>query len=341
MLKGLSVVTWDEALRGFVLHKRAVRAKETARWYANYCTQFVNWVKSQDIPLDSFTKRHLDEYLVFRSESGKSATTLHHDALTACVFTEWCKGNELLHRDPLAEYKVRTAPQPHKYMPTTDDVQRLLQGILDFYDLQKNPTAKYTPPGQRSFHRDRNYAIEITKLDTACRIGEVFGFKVGDYQGDGKSMQLTVRQAKGRQPRILPVSRDCAEAIEQWLKVRKRVMSNVPESEDDGWLFISETGSPIQDNNYLRSIKKVLVFAGLPEGINNHSQRRFSINTMAEQGGIVFAQNMAGHKDPKTTQIYTSLTPGYLREKQEQVGVVRGVLVSGRTEKRKRLKLSK
>ena len=90
MLKGLSVVTWDEALRGFVLHKKAVRAKATARWYSNYCSQFVDWVKTRDLPLDSFTKRHLNEYLVFRSEAGKSATTLHHDALTVCVFMEWC-----------------------------------------------------------------------------------------------------------------------------------------------------------------------------------------------------------------------------------------------------------
>ena len=121
-------------------------------------------------------------------------------------------------------------------MPTTDDVQKLLQGFLDFYDVLANSKARFIPPGQRTFHRARNFAIEIVKID-------------------------------------------------------------------------------------------------------NHSQRRFSINTMAEQGGIVFAQNMAGHKDPKTTQIYQQLTPGYLRQQQDRVGVVRGVLVSNRAEKNKRLKL--
>jgi site-specific recombinase XerD len=336
---GTSSVTWDEAVRGFYTHKKAVKAATTAIWYKRYATQLMKWAGSQNITLDSFTKRSLDEYLVFRKDAGKSETTIHHDALVATVLTEWCRHNGLIDRDPLAEYKVTAPPEPHKYMPTTEDVQKLLQGFLDFYDVTQNPKAKFIPPGQRSFHRSRNYAIEIAKIDTACRIGEIFAFRVDDYQQEGRDRQLTVRKAKGKKGRVLPVSKEGALAIDAWLKVRNRIMGEVPPEDDEGWLFISETGTQIRSANYLRSIYKVLQYAGLPDGINNHSQRRFSINTMAEQGGIVFAQNMAGHKSPMTTQIYQKLTPGYLRKKQEQVGVVRGVLVSNRAEKKKRLKL--
>ena len=299
----------------------------------------MKWADSQHIDLDSFTKRNLDEYLVFRAEAGRSETTCHHDALVATVLTDWCKHKNPIDRDPLAEYKVIASSEPHKYMQTTDDVQKLLQGFLDFYDVSANPKAKFIPPGQRTSHRAHNYAIEIVNIDTACRIGEIFAFKVDDYQREGKDMQLTVRKAKGKKGRVLPVSKEGAEAIDAWLKVRTRIMSDVPDEDDEGWLFISETGTQIHSANYLRSIGKVLKFVGLPVEINNHSQRRFSINTMAEQGGIVFAQNMAGHRDPKTTQIYQKLTPGYLRQQQERVGVVRSVLVSNRAEKKKRLKL--
>jgi site-specific recombinase XerD len=334
-------LSWEEAVRGFYTHKRAVKAHSTAIWYLRYATQLKKWAEANNLSIDSFTKRNLDEYLVFRKEAGKSETTIHHDALVATVLTEWCKHNSLIDRDSLAEYKVTAPPEPHKYMPTADDVQKLLQGFLDYYDATRNPKAKYIPPGQRTFHRTRNYAIEIVKIDTACRIGEIFAFKVGDYQQEGKDKQLTVRKAKGKKGRVLPVSKEGAVAIDAWLKVRERIMSEVPDEDDEGWLFISETGAPIRSANYLRSIHHVLAYAGLPEGINNHSQRRFSINMMAEQGGVVFAQNMAGHKDPKTTQIYQKLSPGYLRQQQEHVGVVRGVLVSNRADKKKRLNLKK
>lgn len=45
-------------------------------------------------------------------------------------------------------------------------------------------------------------------------------FKVSNYGKTEKGRQLTVRQAKGRQPRVPPVSPSCAEAIDDWLKVR-------------------------------------------------------------------------------------------------------------------------
>ena len=114
------------------------------------------------------------------------------------------------------------------------------------------------------------------KLDTSCRIGEIMNFKVSDYSRTEKGRQFTIRQAKGRQPRGLPVSSSCANAIDEWLKVRKRVMSEVPKSEDEGWLFMSETGGRGNEGNYLRGLKKIIRWAGLPEEMNNHSQRRFS-----------------------------------------------------------------
>ncbi len=338
MVTATSVVTWEEALRGFILHKKAVRSLKTALWYETYGKALTQWAREHGITLDRFTKRHLDAYLVYRSELGKAPTTLHHDALVATVFTEWCKRNDLIDRDPLAEYKVRNAPKTYKYMPTPENVRALLQGILDFYDLTKNPTAaKYTSPAKRSFHRDRNYAIELVKLDSACRIGEIFAFKLDDYRMAERGRELVIRESKGREPRILPVSPECEAAIDQWLKIRKRVMSNVPPEEDDGWLFISETGTMVDKGNYLRGLKKVCKFAGLPKEINNHSQRRFSINTDAEQGGLLYAQRKAGHKDPKTTLIYTEINSNFLRQKHEEVGILRGILSSKRTEKRKRL----
>ncbi len=337
MITDFSSVTWQEAVRGFILHKKAVRAPGTALFYQNYCNSLANWAVQEKIPFDVFTKRRLDEYLVYRAEAGRTPSTLQKDALCATVFFEWCKRNDLIERDPLAEYKVRTAPKPHMYMPTKDDVQRLLQAVIEFYDPSRNPDARFSPPPKRGFHRDRCYAIELVKLDSACRIGEILSFKTTDYQERDGGRQLTVRESKGREPRTLPVSKECAVAIELWLKIRKRVMVNVIPEEDEGWLFVSETGGRIDEGNYLRGIKKIAAYAGLSKAINNHSQRRFSLNGMAENGDILFAQRMAGHKDPKTTMTYLAISSGYLREKHDHVGTVRNVLVSARSVKRKRL----
>ena len=251
MIKAISTVAWEEALRGFILHKEAVRSLKTAKWYGFYCANLVNWANEHDISLDEFTKRHLDEFLVYRAHLGRSATTLHHDALCATVFTEWCKSNGLVDRDPLLDVKVRNAPKTHKYMPTLENVQRLLQAVLDFYDLKKNPEAKYLAASKRSFNRDLNCAMILTLLDSACRIGEVLSLKLEDYQPSQK--QITVRVAKGREPRAIPVSRDCAEAISVWRKVLLTVSAL-------GWLAQRRT----RQQGNVRPLAKVERTEGLP-----------------------------------------------------------------------------
>lgn len=340
MLTLSSSVSWDEAIKAFFLHKRATRELRTAKWYRNYLTQLSLWAMAEGIELASFTKRHLDAYLAYRADMGRSATTLHHDALSACAFFEWCKKNDCVDRDPLAEYRVRTAPQTHKPTYTPEQLQTLLEAIPRFYDAQINPTsAKGHSLNNRTFHRDRTYAIELVKIDTACRIGEIFNFKLADFVKTDAGWQLTVRHAKGREPRVLPVSGACAQAVNDWLKTRTRVIARAPLGfEDDRWLFMAENGARGNEGNYLRGLKKIAQYAGVPYA-NNHMSRRFGLNTMAkdEQGGILFAQAMAGHKDPKTTMIYLKIDGDYLRQRHEQVGVVSKLLHSKRAARKKRL----
>src|SRR5438046_1800183 len=104
LLKGNPMVTqksplsWEEAHKSFFLHKRAVRSSNTATWYRAYIGSLMNWAEAEEIPIERFTNRHLDKYLAFRFDQGKSPTTIHHDELTACVFFEWCYKNDVVPR---------------------------------------------------------------------------------------------------------------------------------------------------------------------------------------------------------------------------------------------------
>lgn len=309
MVKGSTVVTWSEAVKGFYLHKKATRSPNTAIYYRKYVTRLLEWADAQSILLSEFTKRHLDEYLVYRADQGRAENTVRHSALVATVFTEWCYKNDLLHRDPLTEYKIRAAAETEMYFPTEQEMKRLINAILSFYEVSQNPNMRECSPTKRSFHRDRNFAIELTKVDTACRIGEVMDFKLSDFQEfKTGSWQLTVTHSKGRKTRALPLSKVCADAILDWLKVRKRVMKDVLPGEDEGWLCISEAGARINEGNYLRGLKKIGKWAGLTY-VNNHMSRRYCLNnwTKDENEGVEFAQRMAGHSDPKTTLIYSKI----------------------------------
>ena len=318
---------WDEALREFLLHVEATRAQKTHRFYRIQLSGLAHWAQENQIPFEGFGKRHLDRFLVYRQNEGKAALTVHHDAVCAKCFFAWCAKNDLLDRSPLAEYRVRSAPRPPKHMPTDDEMRKLLAVVPDFWNPVKNPAARYFAPAKRAFHRDRNRCILIGLLDSACRIGEVLSLKVNDWSSGAR--QITIRESKGREPRVIPVSPEWAKALEDWCRTRARVMSGVPKNEDEGWLFLSETGTRLEERRFLKNLKDYLAFAGLPSEISLHSLRRYSINRLAKVN-LLAAQSIAGHKSPETTLIYTKLDGEFVRGVHDSVGVVRTVLSSKR-----------
>jgi site-specific recombinase XerD len=324
--------SWEDALREFLLDKEAHFAAKTHTYYRVQLTQLSRWAQAQGVALDAFTKRHLDRYLIERHKEGKKPLTLHHDAICAKAFFSWCARNKVIKKSLLAEYKVRRAPKPPRYMPTDEDVSALMRAVRAYWDVSTNPAARFQDVAKRSFHRDRNYAILLGLVDTACRIGEMLSFKVDDVRLAER--QVTVRESKGREPRTLPISEEWAEALRTWLKVRARVMARA--DEDEGWLFVTEFGEQMDPLAFLRCLERMRSFAGLPRAITLHSLRRYSLNKLAKHN-LLAAQRIAGHKDTKTTIGYTELDADHLRQAHDEVGVVKAILGTRAQSRKKRL----
>ena len=81
----------------------------------------------------------MDRYPVSRAEPGKVPLTLHHDAVCAKAFFRWRQRSDLVGRSLLADYEIRRAPRPARYMPTDADMQALLRSVSDFGNPVKNP----------------------------------------------------------------------------------------------------------------------------------------------------------------------------------------------------------
>lgn len=334
MSMAFPAVSFEEAIREFVLHLEATRAAKTVYYYRVQLSMLARWANDNDVRFDGFGKRHLDRYVAFRSQEGKSRMTLRHDGMCAKVFYAWCAKNDLLDRSPLAEYEIHNAPRPPKHMPTDDEIVALLAAVQNYWNPEPNPAIRFMPHPARIFYRDRNMAIVLGLLDTAARIGEMLSLKVGDYRA--KERQIVIRESKGKEPRALPVSPEWAAQMEVWLRVRARVMQNVPKADDEGWLFISDTGAKIDEGRFLKILHRVTAFAELADAITLHSLRRYSLNKLAKTN-LLMAQAIAGHKETKTTLLYTKLDPDFVRDLHGQTGVLRNVVSSKRAVKRKQL----
>lgn len=130
----------------------------------------------------------------------------------------------------------------------------------------------------------------------------------------------------------MPVSAEWVDALNVWLRQRQKVLAG---REDEGWLFISEFGGRLDEGRFLKALKKVVAFAGISEHITLHSLCRYPLNRLAKVN-LLATQQIAGHKETRTTLLYTQLDPDFVRGVHDSVGVVRDILGNKRAVKRRK-----
>ncbi|MDR0249650.1 MAG: tyrosine recombinase XerC [Oscillospiraceae bacterium] len=154
-------------------------------------------------------------------------------------------------------------------------------------------------------HKERDFAIIILFLNCGLRISELQGLNMQDIQGD------TIRVlGKGNKVRILYLAPACIEAIERYKEVRPPVGEKVTA------LFLSSRLRRISTKTVHIIVKKHIAAAGLDQTrYSSHKLRHTAATLMLENGvDIRTLQELLGHENLNTTQIYTHVSSTQLRE---------------------------
>ncbi|MDG6895891.1 tyrosine recombinase XerC [Volucribacter amazonae] len=175
-------------------------------------------------------------------------------------------------------------PKPAKHLPKNLEAEQIQQ-LLD--DQSNEPIDL----------RDR--AIMELMYSAGLRLSELQGL-------DLQSINTRVREVrvigKGNKERILPFGRYASYAIQQWLKVRPLF------NPQDNALFVSQVGKRISH----RSIQKRLEKWGMKQGLNSHLnphklRHSFATHMLEASADLRAVQELLGHANLSTTQIYTHL----------------------------------
>ncbi len=138
---------------------------------------------------------------------------------------------------------------------------------------------------------------------TGLRVSELVGLPVGALARD-RSV-VTVR-GKGGKERMVPLSLPAQEAIEAWLPVRPQFMAN---DKNSPWLFPSKSAKEghLTRGMFALQLKELAVDAGLSvSAVSPHVLRHaFASHLLAHDADLRSVQQMLGHADISTTQIYT------------------------------------
>lgn len=143
----------------------------------------------------------------------------------------------------------------------------------------------------------RDHAMFELMYSSGLRLSETTALNVADLD---LSQQLVKVSGKGKRERLLPVGRSAVDALQRWLEVRG--------SAQDDALFVSEQGTRLSSRQLARRLEKWRLQSDCEQHVHPHMLRHsFASHILQSSGDLRAVQEMLGHANLATTQIYTSL----------------------------------
>ena len=151
--------------------------------------------------------------------------------------------------------------------------------------------------------------LTILELTYSCglRLAELVALDLGDFQESWSQVKVT---GKGRKERILPVGSKAIVALQRWLAIRSRWAT--PE---ETAVFVSKRGKRISHRQVQNRIRHIAQVKGSTVALHPHMLRHsFASHLLESSGDLRAVQELLGHSDIATTQIYTHLDFQHLAE---------------------------
>ena len=148
---------------------------------------------------------------------------------------------------------------------------------------------------------------------SGLRISEACNLLLSDI--DHKNMLIRIK-GKGNRERLVPFGEIAKDLLDKYLKVaRKNILSN----KESDYVFISKKGSSINRKSAWRLLKKYMERAKINKNITPHTLRHsFATHLLERDVDLRSIQELLGHIDISTTQIYTHIVPMHLKKTHKE-----------------------
>ena len=270
----------------------------TIRAYGIDLGDLARWLEREGLDLAQFDHRSARHYLAEMDRSHYNRTTINRRLSAIKTFFTWLVEIEEIESDPLTSV---SGPKQPRHLPTTiveEDIKRL----LDVNDVS-------TPAGLR------NQAIIEFFYASGARISEVAALTIDSV--DFSQMQVTLF-GKGSKQRIVPLHRLALRTLHEYLTLARPQLARHSEAPTKS-LFLSVRGHPMGADAIRKMFKMSLREAGLGDSFSPHDLRHSFATDLLENGAdLRSVQELLGHENLSTTQIYTHLSVGHLKAVHNQ-----------------------
>ena len=258
---------------------------------------FLEYCRSHKIRKISQIKPVLiQNYMVVLSKSSRAESSIKRSLVAIRMFLRFAKLTGLVEDDFTA---ILESPKIWQKLPTVCSKEQVVN-LLN------------APSPQEPFYLRDKAMLELLYA-TGLRASELAGLKRSDLNLDIGYLRCW---GKGSKERIVPVGRAAISAVSEYLEQLRPKLAK-PFSGD--FLLLSRTGRPMGRIEIWRLVRKYAVRAGMPRNLTVHTLRHcFATHLLTGGADLRSVQEMLGHVDIATTQVYTHVDQERLRRIHKQ-----------------------
>ena len=231
----------------------------------------------------SITTNDIEDYLKYRNDENELTSTIAHNLTVIKNFHSYLLKSRIIDKD-VSENISR--PKLRKTLPKTlsiEDIDKLL-------DIRLNSLYDY-----------RNKAMIELMYGSGLRVSELISLDLHSIDFTNCIIRIT---GKGKKDRIVPVGEYSMYYLEKYLEVRNSMLKK----ENTDALFLNNHGKRMTRQGFFKNLKSILRNQGLDENVSPHTLRHSFATHLLERGADLRSiQELLGHSDIATTQIYTHL----------------------------------
>jgi integrase/recombinase XerD len=264
----------------------------TVRAYQGDLQRLLGFLEEQGIgDPGSVDHDDLRSYVTYLKEEGLAPNSIRRALSSMRTYFAFLVEEGELENDPTERLE---SPRTWRKLPT----------VLSREEVEKILTSP--SPKSPSFTRDR--AILEMLYATGLRVSELVQIQLADLDLDEKLVQVS---GKGDRERIVPFGSTAAQAVRDYLN---RLRVELDRGETEGILFLNMRGRPLTRMSIWMLVRDATAAAGISKRVSPHTLRHTFATHMLEGGAdLVAVQELLGHVDISTTQIYTHMDRDYLK----------------------------
>lgn len=268
-------------------------SKNTIASYRTDLAHFIGYLEKKGMEdIDSVKRQDITNYLLYLKDNGLSSNSISRALAAIKVFYKFL-AQERLAKDDVAG--ILESPK----------LIRPLPNVLGIVEVDKLLNA----PDTRSWMGIRDKAALEIIYATGMRVSEA-----ADLTLDGLNLDVGFIKCKGKgdKERVVPIGKKARDSVSRYIdKVRPRL---IKKGRHDSHLFLTRLGKKVSRQSLWKMIKRYTKIARIKKEVTPHTLRHSFATHLLEGGAdLRVVQEMLGHADISTTQIYTHVNKERLK----------------------------